>query len=203
MKRLTVIVLLIVLINALYPSVTNASWLLYHKQEFKGRVIDAKTKEPIAGAVVVATYYKSTIGVPHHYSTIIYKQETLTSQNGEFSIPSYTTLIQPLSVSSFVHFIIYKPGYGNFPWQQISPRQGVKEEEYFSGNLGKEGEVAWLDKTITVRFGVVELQKLETKEERLKAIPSSPGDLTFKELPLLFKSINEERRNFGLQEVQG
>jgi len=130
-------------------------------------------------------------------------QETLTDENGEFIIPSYTTLIQPLSVSSFVHFIIYKPGYGNFPWQQVSPRQGVREEDFFSGDYGKAGEVTWLDKTITVTFGVVELQKLRTKEERLKAIPNSPGDITSDKLPLLFKLINEERRAFGLQEVQG
>jgi len=204
MKKLMSFLLLFALLIMAFPVVCQAGWLIYHKPPFKGKVIDAETKAPIAGAVVVATYYKSTMGVPHHYSSIINVQEALTDSNGEFSIPSYTTLIQPLSVSFFVDFIIYKPGYGNFPHQHLSPQKlGVRAEDFFSGEYGKEGELPWLDKKIKVTFGIVELPKLQTKEERLRAIPNSPGDLTFKELPLLFKSINEERHNFGLQEVQG
>jgi len=41
-----------------------AGWLIYHKPEFKGKVIDAKTKEPLEGAVVVVAYYQKTFGWP-------------------------------------------------------------------------------------------------------------------------------------------
>lgn len=193
---------LVVVWIVLFPAASSAGWLIYHKPEFKGRVIDAETKAPIAGAVVVATYYKSTMGVPHHYSSVINVRETLTDQNGEFSIPSYTTLIQPLSMSSFVQFIIYKPDYGNFPHQHVSPpKPGVRPEDFFSGDYGNNGEVTWLDKKIKVTFGIVELPKLFTKEERLRAIPGRPSDTTSKELPLLYKAINDERKAFGLEEV--
>jgi hypothetical protein len=202
MKKSTAAFLISIYLIALFPTASSASWLLYHKPEFKGRVIDAETKAPINGAVVVATYYKSTMGVPHHYSSIINVQETLTDQNGEFSIPSYTTLIQPLSMSSFVHFIIYKPGYGNFPQQHVSPpKKGVRSEDFFSGDYGNNGEVSWQDKKIKVTFGIVELPKLFTKEERLRAIPGRPSDTTSKVLPLLYEAINGERKYFGLEEV--
>jgi hypothetical protein len=38
-----------------------ASWLICHKPEFKGKVIDAEAKQPIEGAVVVAKYFKHPI----------------------------------------------------------------------------------------------------------------------------------------------
>lgn len=200
MRTLTMAVLLSLCFIATIPATSLASWLIYHKPLFKGRVIDANTKEPIAGAVVVATYYKATMGVPHRYSSIINVRETLTDTNGEFSIPSYTTMIQPLSVSFYVDFIIYKPGYGNFPQQHVSPQKlGVRPEDFFSGDYGKEGELTWLDKKIKVTFGVVELPKLQTKEEKLRNIPSVPSDEFLEKMAGLIRLINEEEEGLGLK----
>ncbi len=42
-------------------SISHAGWLIYHKPEFKGKVIDTETKEPIEGVVVVAIYQKHPI----------------------------------------------------------------------------------------------------------------------------------------------
>ncbi len=213
MKRPVTVILLSMLLGGLIPGISLASWLIYHKPAFKGRVIDAETKEPIKGAVVVAAYQKSTMGVPHRYSTIIKVKETLTDKQGEFYIPSYTTLTQPLSWSDMVTFTIYKPGYGNFPKQHIIPSglTPIDEEVFFTRAIGSTGKLEMWSGTgqemrlnfTDVTFGVVELRRLQTKEERLNAMPSSPGDTTSRELPLFFKSINEERRNFGLGEVQG
>ena len=76
---------------------SNAGWLIYHKPEFKGKVIDAETKEPIEGAVVVVVYNKHSLlsGPGGGYSSVIKVKEALTDQNGEFHFPSYTTMIQP------------------------------------------------------------------------------------------------------------
>ena len=115
MRKIIGLMVLSAMILLLAPDAGHAGWLIYHKPDFKGRVIDAETKEPIEGAVVVAAYYKSTMGVPHRYSDIIHFQEVLTDKNGEFQIPSYTTIIQPLSWEDMVTFIIYKPGYGSYP----------------------------------------------------------------------------------------
>ena len=181
-----------------------AGWLIYHKPAFSGRVIDAETKAPIEGAVVVVSYEKSTISVPHAYTSIIKIRETLTDKNGEWRIPSYWTIIQPFSVEYHARFLIYKPGYGNYPMQHVSPpNPGVGGEVIFSGELGTKGEVNWMAQRYQVTFGVVELPPLVIREDRLRALPSAPGDSTSKDLPILYKVINEERRYFKLSDVQG
>ena len=91
----------------------HASWLIYHKPEFKGKVIDAETKEPIKGAVVVVIYNKHTLisGPGGGYTSVIKVKEALTDKNGEYYFPRYTTVIQPNSIEDSAEFIIYKPGY--------------------------------------------------------------------------------------------
>ena len=104
---------LILLMNTTF----SYAWIIYHKPAFKGRVIDAETKEPIKGAVVVAVYYEGIFGFAEGITRFLDIQETLTKSNGEFYIPSYTTLtLNPLSIGSdFEINIIFKPGYGSYP----------------------------------------------------------------------------------------
>lgn len=197
-----------------YISVSYAGWLIYHKPEFKGKVIDAETKEPIEGAVVVVVYYKHSLisGPGGGYTSVVKIKEALTDKNGEFYFPSYTTLIQPNSIEDDARFIIYKPGYGNFPDQEITPSGLTPGDEqiFFSKETGSEGELPmWVKgekgpdlKLSKVILGIVELPKLKTKEERLKAVPGRPTDYGSNEMPLLYKAINEERKRFGLGEVK-
>lgn len=111
---------LMVFIMTFTCSSSYAGWLIYHKPAFSGKIIDAETKEPIEGAVVVAIYQKEPIisGPGGGSSSIINIKEILTDKNGEFHISPYLTIIQPLSIEDRVEFIIYKPGYWayhNFP----------------------------------------------------------------------------------------
>lgn len=179
-----------------------AGWLIYHKPEFKGKVIDAETKESIEGAVVVAIYKKHTLisGPGGGYTSIIKVRETLTSNKGEFYIPSYTTIIQPNSIEDTAEFIIYKPGYGSYPDLQTSPPGVVGPEKFFSKNYGTSETVQIEHKIIQFTLGIVELPKLKTRDERLRAIPATPTDYRSKELPLLYKAMNEENKRFGLGE---
>jgi hypothetical protein len=187
------------------------SWLVYHKPEFKGKVIDAQTKEPIQGAVVVVMYTSHPIisGPGGGSSSVIHVKETMTDVNGEFHIPSYTTLIQPNSFEDVARFLIYKPGYGDFPNNNISPPRRVSlqtiERFFVEKTFGKEAEMETEVGPQTkskVIYGVVELPKLETKEERLRAVPSTnPGELSPEDIPLLYEAINKERKRFGLGPV--
>ncbi len=200
---------LLLIISFLISSViTSHAWLIYHKPAFKGKVIDAETKEPIEGAVVVVMYHKTSMGIAESYSVIINVRETLTDKNGEFYIPSYTTPIQPLSWENMANFIIFKPGYGNFPAYQKVPF-GIKpkdEQTFFSRDVGKEGELEmWVDgekqpelKRVKLTFGIVELPKLKTREEREKARMAADifgAEISAKKLPLLHKAITEERKS--------
>ncbi len=180
-------------------STSAYSWPIYSKPEFRGRVIDAETKQPIEGAVVVVVYKKWGFGGPGGGNTLpIDAKETLTDKNGEFYFPSYTTIIGPLSRTSRADFIIFRPGY-----KAKSDTDGIEgtkidDERYLAIDkdmVGKEGEIKYIDDWETLRtyegpLGIVELKRGER-------YPSAPPDYRSDKLPLLYEAINKERRNRG------
>src|SRR3989338_394599 len=152
------LIIILLLLTLTFISVPSHAWLIYHKPEFKGKVIDSETKEPIEGAVVVVTYSKTVFRfMPETGDVIIEVKETLTDKDGNFSIPSYTTMIDPLAWESHADFIIFKPGYGSFPDWRVSPPQmwlhnvppgnsryydwNLSFEEFFSGKVWEEKEM--------------------------------------------------------------
>ncbi|MBI4680040.1 MAG: hypothetical protein HY753_02210 [Nitrospirae bacterium] len=209
-KMLLFLILSLILITD--STLSYAGWLMYHKPEFKGKVIDAETKEPIEGAVVVVVYKKHSLisGPGGGYSSVIKVKENLTDKNGEFYFASYSTVIQPNSVEDYAEFIIYKPGYGSYPNYHMTPHglNAVNKELFFSKEMGSAGELEmWVKeekgpqlKMLKIIFGIVELPKLKTREERLRSIPSLPSELEFlEEQKRLIQLINEEEVNLGLE----
>jgi hypothetical protein len=165
---------------------------LYSKPEFRGRVIDAETKQPVEGSVVVVLYYKqSTISIdPGGFSPYVFKaKETLTDTKGEFFFSSYSSVLL-FTEDAGVDFIFYKPGY----MADYGPTNVVSWEKYFSSDvIGKEGEIHAKQGTPASYkgpLGIVELKKGERD-------PSTPSNYRSTELPLLFKALNEDRRNRG------
>ncbi|MBI3585376.1 MAG: hypothetical protein HY096_15675, partial [Nitrospinae bacterium] len=204
----------VIIINclSLIPTPSHALWwMVYHKPAFKGKVIDAETKKPIEGAVVVAIYYADPIisGPGGGSAFIINIKETLTDKNGEFYISSYTTITNPNAMESDVEFIIFKPGYGSFPNYQKTPSglKPVDQQIFFSKEIGSKGELEmWIKgengselKKLKVTFGIIELPKLKTREERKEKLPFIPGPgISFKKMENLVKAINEEEIYLGL-----
>jgi hypothetical protein len=179
---------------------SEASWLIYHKPEFKGRVIDAETKEPIEGAVVVVVYNKFLPGLTGTGGNTnpMKIKETLTDKYGEFNFPSYTTLIQPLSTEDKAEFIFYKPGYGG-PIYTSKIMTPLNEEKYFAKEIGSTGElIGPTYENFKVTFGMIELRKVKTREERLLASSISITRYDSKDLPLLYKALNEEYKSLGI-----
>lgn len=196
LKRLSLISFTLMIL--IFPTYSHAGWLLYSKPEFRGRVIDKETRAPVEGAVVVVLYEKWEFGGPGGGNTLpMDAKETLTDQNGEFLFPAYRTLIGPLSRVSEVSFIIFKPGY-----KSITRIEGtnIPDEKYFSikrDMIGRDGEIKYADHfgaLIKWRgiMGIVDLQKGD------RSATSPPGFRSDK-LPLLYKAINEDRRNRGLE----
>jgi hypothetical protein len=196
MKRIYLLFIITAIIGFALISSAHA-WPFYSKPEFRGRIIDAETKEPIEGAVIVVLYMKWEFGGPGGGSTVpMDAKETLTDTNGDFYFPSYGTMIGPLSRERVAEFIIYKPGY-----KSITYINGEKiPDEIYLGiekdMIGKEGEIKHIDRygnleTWKGPLGVVELEKPKTREERRETRPSKSG---FKEdaLPIFFKILEDE-----------
>ncbi len=174
-------------------------WFIYHKPEFRGRVIDAETKEPIEGAVVVVVYYKWRI-IGHLGGGNVKPldaRETLTDSRGEFYFPTYTAFT-PGSREDVVEFIIFKPGYIKSLGPSLAGHP-MREKFFSSDVIGKVGEIRDGLNSWKGILGVVDLKRAKTREERLRGKPLPPYDYSSKELPLLIKIINEESKNLGLE----
>ena len=171
-------------------------FIFYHKPEYRGRVIDAETKAPIEGVVVVVMYYKQFImGVAESGKVSIMKvKETLTDSKGEFYFPSDTGLMPFFSTELFSAFIIYKPGYVSSSGPSGSFSRVLIEKFFSIDVIGKEGEIRDGYDSWKGPLGIVELMKGDGMS------PSPPADYRSKALPLLFKAINEDRKRRGLEE---
>ncbi len=181
------LLILSVLLLSFMVTPSHAVWFIYHKPEFKGKVIDMETKKPIEGVNIVIAYSKQTIHPVEKYTSIINVKETVTDKNGEFVIPSYTTLIQPLSFEWLVDFIIYKPGYGSNFSKAKSNIAGIdldNLEIFFSKETGSTCEFVILvgkgnglePEKRKFTCGIVELPKITSWEERRLAMPSPFGE---------------------------
>lgn len=192
MKRIARLLLISVFILA-------ASQPLFAGGPWEGRIIDIETKELLEGAVVVAVWHRAW-RTPAGDNPYVYKvKEVLTDKEGRFYISSYTPInILPLvSYMKGPYFIIYKPGYLSIEWHH--------ERYFLNGSTEKVTELPgyppFQERVFKIAPNLVELPPLKSKEERLRAIPGGPGDASSKDLPLLYKAINEENKRFGLGEV--
>lgn len=195
MKTIKIAALALFIIG-LNVTLSEAGWLIYHKPEFEGKVIDAETRQPIEGAVVVVRYLKYPIigGPGGRSATVQNVREALTDKNGFFRIPSYTALI-PFSVEAMAVFVVFKPGYASISRMNL--------EETFSSNAhDKEVEYPWLGNRnlkFVFGYGYVGLPKVKTEEDREHAWMGAEifdPEVKERELPILYKMITEESKRF-------
>lgn len=170
---------------------------------FKGKVIDADTKEPIEGAVVVASWLEETTTVGATHTELKDVRETLTDKNGEWVIKGPTgrdmgnitaifTLLTGAYITNPPQFIVFKPGYCS--WPEGFSIEACQKKIKPGGN----------DKV--ARGDMVDLPKLTARTDRLKAqeisIPLVEGDeVTLKKIKNFIRLKNEERKHLGLGEV--
>ncbi len=143
-----------------------------------GKVIDAETKQPIEGAVVVVEWDESFAAIPESSSRFKDAKEALTNSEGIFKIDaqSYFSIL-PDSRISGPHFAIFKPGYGLFPESHVYPKDW--DNDYFI----KPG-------------AVVELPKWKTIQERRQKLPSE-SVYGARNLKIYLKLLNQERMEIG------
>ena len=189
---LKVIMILIGFAFGIGSAFASTGSIYYSDGPWKGTVIDAETKEPIEGAVVVAIWrkvYGTPTGSNSHF---LDAREVLTDAKGNFLIPRFWKLnVLPL-IRWFdgPEFIIFKPGFTTFSpheyFQRYFPQSPLKVDLDTLAEMFKKGVV-------------VELLKLKTREERLSNSRVSLTDVRAEKLPRFYGLINEERRSLGLE----
>lgn len=150
---------------------------------YRGRVIDPETKQPLAGAAVVAVWERVKVQFLHS-STVFYEaREVLTDANGEFTLHAEDVERNAPDQTLRPHFKIFLPGYGSYPGYQVAPKG-------FLGGIFEGTGVT------------VELPRLRTREERQEHIsrisPYSVSQTPFKDIPNFVRLTNSERVSLGL-----
>jgi hypothetical protein len=144
---------------------------------YRGRVVDATTKRPIADAVVVAVWYYSSPTVAGDLTHFHDAIEVLTDAEGHFNVDAPTIERRAPRSTSFPDFIVFKPGYLYFKGWFTSPE-------------------AMAERRNRALLGVVELAPIAGKgrKARLENLGAIPGDVPDEKIPEFMKAYREETR---------
>jgi hypothetical protein len=156
---------------------------------YRGRVIDAETKEPLAGAVVLVYWMRHAPGIGHGPAeSFLGAEETMTDDRGAFIVAENPpTNWIPFTWRSLPKFIIFQPGYGYFP-------------RYFATTpplppTGFEG----LLKIMETQPVLFELPRLTSRDELVDALYLlPPRTIPPDRIPNLIRVLNVEARQLGL-----
>lgn len=151
---------------------------------FRGKIVDANTKEPIEGVVVLIEWRKL-----HFFagSTFIDAQETLTDKNGEFYIPGIWIFDPWKRLMSEASMIIYKSEYQAISTGAWRDWEGFKPPLKYVERVENGNPVIVLIKlSLTARK--------ESFTPGWEGIPSEKAKL-------LIQEINKEGKFLGLGEV--
>lgn len=190
----------IIILIILFATISSFIYFAYWDVTYHGKVIDADTKEPIKGAVVVISWNEVRAAVPHPHTRFKDVKETLTDKNGKWKIRGPRgiegggflvgdiLMVYTLLTGKFVTepplFIIFKPGYCS--WSVSAFGIDACKEKLRPYGIGR-GETA-------------KLPKLTRREDRLRALPSPvDGEGAWEKEKEFIRMINEESRNLGLK----
>ena len=166
------------------------------KGPWRGQVLDAETKQPLEGVVVLAYWYRyrfelSQLVLGGHQTPEFFDAvEAVTDAQGRWEIPKKSF---PFFANIGVFFRYYKPGYAQWRYagQDTAEWRQLRDEEQM--RRAKEMALAvW-----TEEGGKVELPPARTREEQVK-MESFPTHVPVSKIPLTLNAINKARSAFGL-----
>jgi len=151
---------------------------------YRGQVVDAETKAPLAGAVVVVHWLRDRLYPVHMVAENYAVRETVTDSKGRFFLGVRDVEEDAPPRTRRPAFLIFIPGYGSYPHGHVSPTG-------FTGGIFERPGA------------IVELPRLVHQEERRKRLrsfgPHSYSDKPFQDLPEFMRRINAERVAIGLE----
>ena len=165
-------------------SLTSCAYPIRYDGPYSGRVIDADTREPIEGVVVLGTwsiFHNNLAGGSH---TFYDARETVTDKKGEFSIPGMglrvSSNLDPMDV------LIFKSGYsyiGSTSWDAL------KISSYYREMIKWEGDRV-----------ILPLKKVTFEERKKMGLPSRPN-APINKMRMLTDEINKARLTCGLDSL--
>jgi hypothetical protein len=151
---------------------------------YRGQVVDAETKAPLVGAVVVARWLRDRMYPVHMVAENYAVRETVTDGDGRFILEARDVEEGAPRRTRRPEFLIFLQGYGKYPGNQVSPKG-------FTGGIFERSGA------------IVQLPRLVDREERRKHLwtfgPHSYSDKPFRDLPELMRRINAERIAIGIE----
>ncbi|MBI3455807.1 MAG: hypothetical protein HY002_08465 [Candidatus Rokubacteria bacterium] len=150
---------------------------------WRGQIVDAETKAPLEGVVVLAVWWKATRSFGGPSEEYHASEEVLTDQDGRFSIAALTFWsLNPLVHFKGPEFLFFRPGYGR-AWPEDKSRAVGTYAKLLQGD--------------GIVLGMPVLRTLEERKEYLKDVRSAFETVPLERTPLLKKAITDERRAVG------
>jgi hypothetical protein len=175
---------------------TMCSAITHEYGPYYGKVIDAETKEPLEGAVIVLVFYTERFGSPGgRVSHLADAMEAVTDKKGDFKIPAIRFFrYRIMSVWRSAPLItIIKSGYGCFPDHKKSSI-GIKDVQ-------KEEASSIL---LPNRELIVMLPKIDDPKERRENLTWNCNlTVSYDTVPTYKNEENKERVHFGLEPLSG
>ena len=145
---------------------------------YEGKIVDAETRVPIEGVVVLGVWYKEAPTVAGAVSSYYDARETITDGNGDFKIPGKGLKI--LSDVGAMNVLIFKSGYeyiGLWPWETFRNMEKILWE----------GEKA-----------IIPLRKLTMAERRESATFPHDAGTPEEKAKMMIEEMRKERKERGL-----
>jgi hypothetical protein len=164
--------------------VSGCVHLARYDRSFRGKVVDAETREPLEDVVVLGIWLTET-PTPYGATSEFYDaMETVTDENGEFMISGKG--LRVVSNLEPVRVLVFKAGY-----KYIGPvdRDGLREAYYVSTMIQWEDDVP-----------VFPLRRLTDEERKRATTTTIPGkDAPDDKMPRMIEEINKELKIRGLE----
>jgi hypothetical protein len=161
---------------------------------WKAQVVDAETRQPLEGAVVLFWWRRCYLGDAHCVGTYYDSEEVVTGSDGRFVLPFLTHFEGPERV-------IFKPGYGRWSFPRHPKAkllEGLPLEEWRNQMHKHEAEIEQWNQEQWERFegegAVIELRPLKTKEDWQMRGDPTPGGVPSEKMPRFIEAIERERR---------
>lgn len=184
------------LILVLIVSASACGWLFDVVEAagpWQAQVVDADTKAPLEGVVVLAWWTRHVRSFGGPSSEYRDSQELVTDRDGRFTIaPRSLFSLNPLVFFRGPFFAFFKPGYGQDRWRGYEEAAKWTDEKRKA--LGKYANLLRLDSIV---LELPRLYEMEQRREHLKRIEIDVLTVPIEKRPLFQDAIVDERRALG------